>query len=78
MEESEGFFEVDMFPVEVDSPDHPYAAQFKEILESVAGEYNCELLSFEIHEGTVSFSFDSDLLTAEIIEILEREVPKVN
>ena len=78
MEASEGFFEVDLFPAEVDSPDHPYAAQFKEMLESVAREYSCELLSFEVHEGTVSFSFDSDVLTAEIIEILERQAPKVS
>ncbi len=71
MKKSPGSFEVDLFPAEVDSPDHPYAAQFKEMLERVAGEYDCELLSFEIHEGTVSFSFDSDVLTAEIIEILK-------
>ncbi len=67
-----GSFEVDLFPVEVDSPDHPYAEQFKEILESVAEEYECHLLSFEVHRGTVSFSFDSDDLTAEILKILKR------
>ncbi|MBW1781704.1 MAG: hypothetical protein JRL30_13295 [Deltaproteobacteria bacterium] len=71
MKNSPGAFEVDMFPAEVDSPDHPYAAQFKEMLESVAREYDCKLLSFEIREGTVSFSFDSDVLTAEIVEILK-------
>ena len=78
MEESAGFFEVDMFPAEVDSPDHPYAAQFKEMLENAAKEYNGELLSFDVHEGTVTFSFDSDELTAKIIEILERQVTEVS
>jgi hypothetical protein len=78
MEESSGFFEVEMFPAEVDSTDHPYAAQFREMLENMAKEYRCELISFEVHEGTVSFSFDSDELNAEIIDMLhEREVPKV-
>ena len=71
MKESSSFFEVEMFPVEVDSPDHPYAAQFREMLESVAEDYRCTLLSFEVHEGTVTFSFDSDELNAEILEILK-------
>lgn len=72
MKESPGFFEVEMFPAEVDSQDHPYATQFREMLENVAGEYQCTLLSFEVHEGTVTFSFDSDELNAEIIEILKK------
>ena len=71
MIESSGFFEVEMFAAEVDSKDHPYAAQFREMLENVAKEYKCALISFEVHEVTVSFSFDSDELNAEIIEILK-------
>ncbi|MBW2050047.1 MAG: hypothetical protein JRJ09_16180 [Deltaproteobacteria bacterium] len=70
MKEPSGVFEVDMFEAEVDSPDHPYASQFREMLESVAEEYVSKLLSFEVHEGTVSFSFDSDELNAEIIDLL--------
>ena len=70
MKESSGCFEVEMFPAEVNSPDHPYAAQFKEMLENVAKDYQSTLLSFEVHEGTVTFSFDSDELNAEILEIL--------
>lgn len=73
MRMSPGTFEVDLFPVEVDGPDHPYAEQFKEILESVAEEYGCNLLSFEVHRGTVSFSFDSDELTADILKILNQK-----
>ena len=71
MKESSGFFEVEMFPAEVDSPDHPYAAQFREMLENVAEEYQCALLSFEVNEGTVTFSFDSDEVNAEILDILK-------
>lgn len=71
MKESSGFFEVEMFAAEVDSKGHPHAAQFREMLENVAKEYKCALISFEVHEGTVTFSFDSDELNAEIIEILK-------
>ena len=71
MKESSSFFEVEMFQAEVDSPEHPYAAQFREMLENVAGEYRCTLLSFEVREGTVTFSFDSDELNAEILDILK-------
>ena len=72
MKISPGSFEVELFPKEVDSPDHPYAAQFREILEGVAREYECTLLSFEVNKGTVTFSFDSDELTAEILQILNQ------
>jgi hypothetical protein len=72
MKISPGSFEVDLFPKEVDSPDHPYAAQFREILEGVAREYDCTLLSFDVNKGTVKFSFDSDELTAEILKILNQ------
>ena len=66
-----GIIEVDMFPEEVDSPSHPEAMILKTLLEQVADEYECELLSFEVDHGTVSFSFDSDELTAEILKILQ-------
>jgi hypothetical protein len=72
MKISPGSFEVDLFPEEVDSADHPYAAQFREILESVASEYDCTLLSFDVNKGTVTFSFDSDELTAEVLQILNQ------
>jgi len=66
-----GIIEVDMFSDDVDSPYHPEAIQLKYLLEEVAEEYNCELLSFQVSQGTVSFSFDSDELTAEILKILQ-------
>ena len=71
MNRSTGVFEVDLFPKEVNSTNHPYATQLREILEDVAREHDCNLLSFEVQEGTVSFSFDNDLLTAKIIELLK-------
>ena len=70
---SPGAFEVDLFPEEVNSPDHPYASQFKEILEDLAEEYKCALLSFEVNKGTVTFSFDSDELTAAILQLLNQK-----
>ncbi len=76
MKTSPGSFEVDLFSEEVDSPDHPYADHFKELLESVAGEYQCRLVSFDVKKGTVFFSFDSDALTAEILDILDRNEEK--
>ena len=55
---------------DIDSLDHPEVIRLRRLLEDVAEEYDCRLLSFEIDQGTVSFSFDSDGLTAEIMKIL--------
>jgi hypothetical protein len=68
-----GAIEVDLFSEEVDGANHPEAIRFKRLLEDVAEEYNCSLLSFSVERGTVSFSFDDDELTAEIIKILQDE-----
>lgn len=70
MHNSYGIIEVDMFPEEVNSLDHPYVIQFKEMLEEVAEEYKCDLITFEIEHGTVMFSFDSEELTLKILKIL--------
>ncbi len=70
-----GIIEVDLFSAEVDSEDHPEAAQFKEMLEEAASDYGCKLLTFEVEKGTVSFSFDDDVLTAKILTML-RERPQ--
>ena len=70
-----GIIEVDLFSEEVDSEDHPEAAQFKEMLEEAAGDHGCELMSFEVKKGTVSFSFDDDVLTAKILNILHEKSP---
>jgi hypothetical protein len=66
-----GMFEVDLFPEEVNSADHPEAREFKKALEAVAADFRCKLLSFEVDHGTVSFVFDSDELNAEILRVLE-------
>ncbi len=68
-----GTIEVDFFPEEVDSPDHPEAIILRTLLEQVADDYDCELLGFHVDRGTVSFSFDSDELTAEILKILQEK-----
>lgn len=73
-----GIIEVDMFSSDVDSEDHPEAIAFKEALLEVAEEYGCELRYFEIHQGTVSFSFNSELLTADILKILQGKDPNVD
>jgi len=65
-----GVIEVEMFEEDVDDVEHPIVASFKELLEQVADEYQCRLESFEISNGTVSFSFDNDELEAEILKIL--------
>jgi hypothetical protein len=66
-----GIIEVDYFPEEVDSPDHPEAIILRTLLEQVADDYDCELLSFHVDRGTVSFSFDSDELAADILKTLQ-------
>lgn len=71
--ETSGFIEIDMFPPEVNSLDHWEVVHFKGILEEVAEDYGCDLVSFEIEKGTVTFSFDSELLMADILKILQNE-----
>ncbi|MDB9823097.1 hypothetical protein OAC89_05285 [Deltaproteobacteria bacterium] len=68
-----GIIEIDMFSEEVNSPEHPMAENFKELLEEVAEQYDCHLLSFDVRHGMVSFSFDNDELIAEILKILRIE-----
>ena len=71
--DSSGIFEIDLFSPEIDSLDHPFVAQFRELLESLADEYNSRLLNFDIHDGTVIFSFDNDELSSKILGMLENE-----
>ena len=70
---SSAVIEIDMFPEEVNSMDHWEVVYFKGVLEDVAEEYACRLVSFEINKGTVVFSFDSDELMANILSILQND-----
>ncbi|NLA75032.1 MAG: hypothetical protein GX846_06150 [Deltaproteobacteria bacterium] len=65
-----GIIEVDMFARDVNDPQHPVAESFRELLVEVAEQYCCDLESFEVKGGVVSFSFNSDELMADIIHIL--------
>lgn len=73
MVEAYGLVEVDLFPEEVDSLDHPDVTRFKRLLEEVAQEYHCRLLNLDIDAGTVIFSFDSHELMADILKILQND-----
>jgi len=66
-----GVIEVDLFPEDVDDKDHPEVVKFMELLLDVAEEHSCELISFEIEKGIVSFAFDSNELTANILKMLQ-------
>ena len=68
-----GIIEVDLFSEDVDSLDHPEVIKFKRLLEEVAEEYNCHLVSFEIESGTVLFSFGDDALDAKIVRLLQTD-----
>ena len=68
-----GIIEVDLFSEDVDSLDHPAVVKFRGLLEEVADEYQCYLISFEIERGTVQFSFGSDALNAKIIRLLQTD-----
>ena len=72
MSEATGYIEVDMFSNEVTGRSHPQALEFRELLEDVASEYDCNLVSFDVLNGKVIFSFDSVELTAEILKILRQ------
>ena len=65
--------EIDMFSRDISSPEHPVADSFRELLEEVAEQHNCRLLLFDVHEGTVSFSFDSEELMANVMKILQEK-----
>jgi hypothetical protein len=71
--EPAGFIEVDIFSEEINRLDDPQVIDFKRTLLEVAEEYDCFLTSFEINNGTVTFSFNSDKLTAEILTILQND-----
>ena len=43
-----GVIEVDMFSNDVDSAEHPMAESFKDLLEEVAEQYDCHLVSFHV------------------------------
>lgn len=66
-----GVIEIDLFDEDVNTPDHPEVLKFKKLLEEVAAEYRCRLVSFEIETGTVSFAFESDELMAKILQLLQ-------
>ena len=66
-----GIIEVDMFSRDVNDPNHPVAESFQELLVEVADQYGCNLLSFSVTRGIVSFSFDNEELMADIIKILQ-------
>lgn len=70
-----GIIEVDLFSEEVDSLEHPEVIHFRGLLEEVAEQYRCRLIFFEVERGTVSFSFDNDVLTAEILKMLQMDSP---
>ena len=72
MSEATGYIEVDMFSADVTDRSHPQALEFRELLEDVASEYDCSLISFDVVNGTVIFSFDIAELTAEIFKILRQ------
>jgi hypothetical protein len=65
-----GIIEVDMFSKDINDPQHPVAESFHELLVEVAEQYGCDLLSFSVNRGIVSFSFDNDELMGDIIKIL--------
>ncbi|RLC28004.1 MAG: hypothetical protein DRH56_01145 [Deltaproteobacteria bacterium] len=75
MSESTGYIEIDMFPEEINDMEHWEVVHFKGLLEEVAEEYHCRLVAFSIDHGTVTFAFDSDILMAEIVRILQDDRP---
>jgi hypothetical protein len=66
-----GIIEVDMFSKDVTGTQHPVAESFRDLLTEVAEQYECNLLTFEVNKGVVSFSFDNEVLMADIIKILQ-------
>ena len=68
-----GIIEIDMFSPDVTGSQHPVAESFRDLLDEVAEQYECKLMTFEVHKGVVSFSFDNEELMADIINILRTD-----
>jgi hypothetical protein len=73
MNKVSGLIEVDLFPSEINSLEHPEVLRLRALLEDVALENHCRLLFFDIENGIVSFSFDSDKLMANILKIFQND-----
>ena len=52
------------------SPADPIARELKRILKSIARTYNCSLQNFDVDNGKVTFQFDSEKLTNDMIEYI--------
>ena len=72
MSEGFGILEVDLFPPEVNNTSHPKAKEFQLLLMKVAEEYECQLIFFQIQNGTVMFAFNNDVLMADILKLLRK------
>lgn len=68
-----GVIEVDLFDKDVNDENHPEVLKFRKLLQDTAKDFKAGLIAFEVNQGTVSFAFDSDELTAEILRILEEK-----
>jgi hypothetical protein len=68
-----GIIEVDMFSPDVTGTQHPVAESFRDLLTEVAEQFDCNLLTFDVRKGVVSFSFDNEELMADIIRTLRME-----
>ena len=68
-----GIIEIDMFSPDVTGSQHPVAESFRDLLTEVAEQYDSNLLTFDVHKGVVSFSFDNEELMADIIKILRMD-----
>ncbi len=71
--DSTELIEIDMFAPEVNDLDHWEVVHFKGVLEEVAEDYGCELVFFDINNGTVTFAFNSEPLMADILKILRND-----
>lgn len=56
--------------INAESPEDPIARELERILKSIAKTYNCSLQNFSVDNGKVTFQFDDEKLTNDMIEYI--------
>ncbi len=57
-----------LFPKDTNRLDDPWVKEFRNILERIGATYHSHLTGFAIEHGTVTFNFDNEQVTYDILQ----------
>lgn len=57
-----------LFPRDTNTLDDPLVKEFRSMLERIAETYRSHLISFAVDHGTVTFNFDKEEVTYDILQ----------